>query len=126
MAVTKSWACDPLFLYLYLSVLLPMIARVWHGWTKPENAKAYEDMLRDEIFPSIAAGNIKGYRGAELFINEDGNEVEFVTLLRFDSMNAVKEFAGVDEGKPVIYPKAEALLTRMDERSRHYRVANGV
>ena len=83
-------------------------------------------MLRDEIFPSIAAGNIKGYRGAELFINEDGDEVEFVTLLRFDSMNAVKEFAGVDEGKPVIYPKAEALLTRMDERSRHYRVANGV
>ncbi len=103
-----------------------MLARVWHGWTKPKNAKAYEDMLRDEIFPSIAAGNIKGYRGAELFVNEDGDEVEFVTLLRFDSMNAVKEFAGVDEGKPVIYPKAEALLTRMDERSRHYRMANGV
>ena len=99
-----------------------MIARVWHGWTKPKNAKAYEDMLRDEIFRSIAARNIKGYRGAELFINEDGDEMEFVTLLRFDSMNAVKEFAGVDEGKPVIYPKAEALLTRMDERSRHYRI----
>ena len=57
-----------------------MIARVWHGWTKPENAKAYEDMLRDEIFLSIAARNIKGYRGAELFINEDGDEVEFMTL----------------------------------------------
>ena len=121
MAVTKSWACDPLF--LFLSFLLPMIARVWHGWTKPKSAKPYEDMLRDEIFPSIAARNIKGFRGAELFINEDGDEVEFMTLLRFDSMDAVKEFAGADEGKPVIYPKAEALLTRMDERSRHYRVA---
>jgi antibiotic biosynthesis monooxygenase (ABM) superfamily enzyme len=100
-----------------------MIARIWHGWTKLEKAKAYEDMLRGEIFPRIAARNIEGYRGAELFIREDGDEVEFVTLLRFDSMDAVKEFAGPDEDKPVIYPKAEALLTRMDERSRHYRIA---
>jgi antibiotic biosynthesis monooxygenase (ABM) superfamily enzyme len=100
-----------------------MIARIWHGWTKRGDAKTYEAMLRDEIFPSIAARNIKGYRGAELFINQDANEVEFVTLLRFDSMDAVKEFAGPDQNKPVIYPKAEALLTRMDERSRHYRIA---
>ena len=100
-----------------------MIARIWHGWTKPEHAKAYEDMLRGEIFPSIAARNIAGSGGAELFINAEGDEVEFVTLLRFDSMDAVKEFAGADEAKPVIYPKAEALLTRMDERSQHYRIA---
>jgi antibiotic biosynthesis monooxygenase (ABM) superfamily enzyme len=99
-----------------------MIARIWHGWTKPADAKMYETMLSDEIFPSIAARNISGYHGAELFINEDGDEVEFVTLLRFDSMDAVKEFAGKDESKPVIYPKAESLLTRMDERSRHYRI----
>src|ERR1043166_7400413 len=101
-----------------------MIARIWHGWTKREDAKAYEDMLRDEIFPSIAARKIKGYRGAELFIFEDGDEVEFMTLLRFDSMDGAKEFAGGDGTKPVIYPKAEALLTRMDERSRHYRIAS--
>ena len=100
-----------------------MIARIWHGWTKPADAKTYEDLLRNEIFPGIAHRNIKGYFGAELFIYEDRDEVEFVTLLRFDSMDAVKEFAGADECKPVIYPKAERLLTRMDERSRHYRVA---
>ena len=99
-----------------------MIARIWHGWTKPQDAKTYEKMLRDEIFPGIARRNIEGYRGAELFIHEDGDETEFVTLLRFDSMEAVKEFAGTDESKPVIYPKAEALLTRMDERSQHYRI----
>ena len=79
-------------------------------------------MLRSEIFPSIAARKISGYHGAELFIREDGNEMEFVTLLRFDSMEGVKEFAGADESKPVLYPKVEALLTRM-ERARHYRVA---
>jgi antibiotic biosynthesis monooxygenase (ABM) superfamily enzyme len=100
-----------------------MIARIWRGWANAADAKTYEEMLRDEIFPSIAARKINGYRGAELFIREDGCEVEFVTLLRFDSVDAMKEFAGADEGKPVIYPKAEALLTRMDERSRHYRVA---
>ena len=99
-----------------------MIARIWHGWTKPADAKAYEKLLRDEIFPSIAARKIKGYRGAELFIREDGDEVEFVTLLRFDSMDAVTEFAGAEASKPVIFPKAEALITRM-EQARHYRVA---
>jgi antibiotic biosynthesis monooxygenase (ABM) superfamily enzyme len=98
-----------------------MIARIWHGWTKRADAKAYEEMLRTEIFPSIAARNIKGYHGAELFIREDGDEVEFATLLRFDSMDAVKEFTGTDETKPVIYPEAEGLITRM-EQARHYRI----
>jgi antibiotic biosynthesis monooxygenase (ABM) superfamily enzyme len=99
-----------------------MIARIWHGWTKVADAKIYENMLRNEIFPSIAGRDIKGYRGAELFIREGENETEFVTLLRFDSMNAVKEFAGPDETRPVIFPGVEKLLTRK-EPARHYRIA---
>ncbi|SRR6266480_4641753 len=99
-----------------------MIARIWHGWTKRADANTYEKMLRDEIFPSIAARKIQGYRGAELVIREDGDETEFVTLLRFDSMEAVKEFAGDDESKPVIFPGVEKLLIRM-ESAQHYRVA---
>jgi antibiotic biosynthesis monooxygenase (ABM) superfamily enzyme len=101
-----------------------MIARIWHGWTKPADAKAYEKLLRDEIFPGIAARKIQGYRGAELFVHEAGDEAEFITLLRFDSMDAVKEFAGPDASKPVIFPKAEALITRM-EKARHYRISIG-
>jgi len=101
-----------------------MIARIWHGWTERTDANAYEKLLRDEIFPSIAARKIKGYRSAELFIREDGNKVEFVTLLRFDSIDAVKEIADADTSQPVIYPKAEVLITRM-EQARHYRVAIG-
>src|SRR5258705_5095305 len=101
-----------------------MIARIGQGWTKPADAKAYEKLLRDEIFPSIAARKIEGYRGAELFVRENGDEVEFVTLLRFDSTVAVTEFAGPETSKPVIFPKAEALITRM-EQARHYRVAIG-
>ena len=99
-----------------------MIARIWHGWTQRKDAKTYEEMLRGEIFPSIAARRIEGYRGAELFIREDDDEVEFVTLLRFDSMEAVTKFAGPEASKPVIFPKAESLITRM-EQARHYRVA---
>src|SRR2546423_14070618 len=99
-----------------------MIARMWHGWSKRRDARAYEEMLRDEIFPGIAQRNIQGYHGAELFVREDGDEVEFVTLLRFDSMDAVREFAGADESKPVIFSKAERLIARM-ERARHYRIA---
>lgn len=99
-----------------------MIARIWHGWTKRVDANTYERMLRDEIFPRIADWNIQGYRGAELFIRENGEETEFVTLLRFDSIDAVKEFAGSDETKPVIFPGVEKLLTRM-EQAQHYQVA---
>ena len=99
-----------------------MIARIWHGWTKRSGAQKYEELLRGEIFPGIAKRKIPGYHGAELFIRTDGDEVEFLTLLRFDSMEAVEIFAGSDSGRPVIYPKAEPLLIRMDERSRHYRI----
>src|SRR5947209_18293813 len=102
-----------------------MIARVWHGWTTTVDAAAYQEMLVNEIFLAIAERRILGYRGAELFMHDDGDEVEFMTLLRFDSMDGVKDFAGDNESKPVIYPKAEPLLIRMDERSRHYRIAGG-
>src|SRR4051812_23974554 len=98
-----------------------MIARVWHGWTKAVNASDYEEMLPSEIFSGIASRKIKGYHGAELFITPDGDEVEFITLLRFDSMREVQVFPGADEAMPVIYPKAERLLIRMDERAKHYR-----
>jgi antibiotic biosynthesis monooxygenase (ABM) superfamily enzyme len=100
-----------------------MIARVWHGWTKAVNAGAYEEILRNEIFPGIAERKIQGYRGAQLFVRPEGDEVEFMTVLRFDSMEAVRSFAGPDETRPVIHPKAEPLLMRMDERSKHYRIA---
>ena len=118
MAVTRSWECricqpDPFDL---------MIARVWHGWTKVVDAPAYEAMLRNEIFPAIADRKIQGYRGAELFIRQENDEVEFMTLLRFDSVDGVKEFAGTDEKKPVIYPKVEPFLIRMEERCQHYRI----
>jgi heme-degrading monooxygenase HmoA len=99
-----------------------MIARIWHGWTTRQNAEAYEKLLRGEILLEIARRNIPGYKGAELFIYEAGDEVEFITLLRFETLEAVKIFAGEDYEKPVMHPDARRLLTRFSDRSRHYKV----
>src|SRR5712692_5811754 len=99
-----------------------MIARIWHGWTKRSDARTYEKMLHDEILPGIVGSKIAGCKGAELFIREAGEEVEFVTLLRFDSIDAVKAFAGESYETPVIHPEARRLLTQFDERSQHYKI----
>jgi heme-degrading monooxygenase HmoA len=95
-----------------------MIARLWHGWTTPANAGAYEQLLRSEILPGIR--RIKGYQGAYLLRKDAGAEVEFVTLTLFESMDAVRAFAGEDYEVAVVPPHARKLLSRFDERSAHY------
>jgi heme-degrading monooxygenase HmoA len=100
-----------------------MIARVWYGWTSCENAETYEKLVREEVLLEIAQRSIPGYKGAELFVREaDNNEMEFITLLRFETLDAVKIFAGKDYQKPVIPPDARRLLKRHSERSLHYKV----
>lgn len=100
-----------------------MIARIWHGWTLRENAEEYERLLREEVLLEIAKKAIPGYKGGEIFIHDvEEDEVEFITLLRFETVEAVKMFAGKDYKKPVIRPECKKLLKRHSERSRHYRV----
>ena len=99
-----------------------MISRVWHGWTTAANADAYESLLKSEIFIGIRNRQIAGYRGIDLLRRNLGDEVEFVTVMRFDSTEAVRAFAGEDYEAAVVPPKARALLSRFDERSQHYEV----
>jgi heme-degrading monooxygenase HmoA len=100
-----------------------MIARIWHGWTKPENADAYERLLKEEIFPGIAAKDVAGYRGIQLLQRPlGGEEVEFVTIMRFDSWDAVKRFSGEDYELAYVPPKVREVLARFDERSQHYEI----
>ncbi len=99
-----------------------MIARIWHGWTTPANADTYERLLRTEIFPGIAARGNLGYRGIQLFRRPLDTEVEFVTLMWFDSMAAVQAFGGADYETAVVPPKARAVLARFDPTSQHYEV----
>jgi antibiotic biosynthesis monooxygenase (ABM) superfamily enzyme len=99
-----------------------MISRVWHGWTTPANADAYEALLKSEIFTGIQDRQIAGYRGIHLFRRNIGDEVEFVTIMWFDTIEAVRVFAGEDYEVAVVPQKARALLSRFDARSQHYEV----
>jgi len=99
-----------------------MISRIWHGWTTPANADAYESLLKSEIFQGIQDRQIAGYRGIQLLRRSVEHEVEFVTIMWFDSIDAVRSFAGEDHEAAVVPPEARALLTRFDARSQHYEV----
>ena len=100
-----------------------MIARIWYGFTSPHNADAYESLLKSEIFPGIMARNIAGFRRIELLRGPaGGDEIEFATVMWFDSMKSVQAFAGADYETAVVPPKARAVLKRFDARSRHYEV----
>lgn len=99
-----------------------MICRLWHGWTAPERADRYERLLREEIFAGIAERAIDGFQGIELRRRETDGEVEFVTIMWFETLEAVREFAGTDLTRAVVPPAARALLARFDARATHYEV----
>ncbi len=99
-----------------------MICRIWHGWTTPENADAYESLLRSEIFHAIGERKIAGFRGIDLLRRPEGDTIEFVTMMWFDSLDAVCAFAGADYEAAVVPDAARKLLARFDERSAHYEV----
>jgi hypothetical protein len=99
-----------------------MILRLWRGWTTPENADRYEELICSTIFPCIAARRIEGLEGVELHRRQIGEEIEFMTLMRFSSWDAVKTFAGPDWEVSVVPAAARALLARFDERATHYEL----
>lgn len=100
-----------------------MIARIWHGYTDPQNADAYEILLRTEIFEWISDKNITGYKGIQLLKRQLNDETEFITIMWFDNLQSIVEFAGADYETAVVLPHAKALLKRFDVKSQHYEVA---
>ena len=103
-----------------------MISRIWHGYTTIENADTYETLLKGEIIVGIHNRNIPGFQEIQVFRRELENEVEFVTVMWFDSLEAVRAFAGEDYESAVVPPKARAVLSRFDEHSQHYEVREQV
>ena|SRR5579875_2049526 len=100
-----------------------MITRIWHGYTTPENATAYEQLLKTKIFPYIADKGVPGYRQIQLLRRPLEKEVEFITVMWFDSLEDVIRFAGEDYETAVVLPEADALLKRCDAKSQHYELA---
>jgi heme-degrading monooxygenase HmoA len=99
-----------------------MISRIWHGYTTPENADAYETLPKSEIFVGIRGRSIPGFEEIQLFRRDLGKEVEFITTLWFDSFESVRAFAGQDYKAAVGPAKARSVLKHFDERSQHYEV----
>jgi hypothetical protein len=99
-----------------------MISRLWHGWTTPANADPYKQLLRREIVEGIIGRAIPGLQRIELGRRTVGDLVEFVTIMWFDSLEAVRVFAGPDYEVAVVPPAARAVLARFDARSAHYEV----
>ncbi len=95
-----------------------MITRLWRGWTRPADADAYERFLLGELFPSMRS--IAGFVGADVLQRRDGDEEAFVTLTRFETLAAIRAFAGDDYERPVLEPRARELLSRHDELAQHF------
>jgi len=101
----------------------PVIGRWWKGLASPETADAYETLLRTTILPGIH--RIPGYQGAYLFRRDLADGVEFATLTLWESMDAVRAFAGSEHATAVVPPEARRLLRHWDETAMHYRIVGG-
>jgi heme-degrading monooxygenase HmoA len=97
-----------------------MIARIWHGWAAPAHADAYQAFLRTSFLP--AAHDIAGYRGAHVFRRQTGGDIEFMTVTFFESVDAIRAFAGDDYEAANVAPMARRLLSRFETRCEHYEV----
>ena len=99
-----------------------MIARIWHGSTKPENADLYESHLEPELLPGL--GEKKGFRRSYLLRRAVGDEVEFITIILWDSLDDVRAVAGPDYERAIVPEERLPLLSRHDARAAHYEVVS--
>ncbi len=98
------------------------VKRVWRGWTTPENASHYEALLKSEVFPGIEAKKIPGYLAIELLRRPAGDEVEFMTVMTFESLDNVIAFQGADYERAYVPAAAQKVLKRWDQTSAHFEV----
>jgi heme-degrading monooxygenase HmoA len=97
-----------------------IIARHWRGWTKAEDADSYEDFQTKKLLPELRA--IEGYRGGYLLRSNSADETEFVVINFFNSLDAVKRFAGPNYTVATFEPEARRLLSRKEDFATHYAV----
>ena len=98
------------------------IKRLWHGWTTKENADAYQSILHQEVLPGIEAKGIPGYKKIEILRIDLEDEVEFVTIMTFESLQNVIDFQGENYKKCYVPDAARKVLKRWDLESNHYEL----
>ncbi|MDN5204978.1 hypothetical protein QQ008_26545 [Fulvivirgaceae bacterium BMA10] len=99
-----------------------MIARIWYGWTAPENAEEYERLLLNEVLPSISQKSGSGYKGHQVLKKTSATEIEFMTIIYFDSIATIKQFVGEDYQTAHIPEPAGKLLSKYNKKVEHYEV----
>lgn len=99
-----------------------MVKRIWHGWTTHTNADAYEHVLTTEVIPQIESYGMDGYLGIEVLRREHVDEVEFITIMKFESLDNIKQFVGDDYEVSHVPESAQRVLKRFDTHSQHYEV----
>jgi heme-degrading monooxygenase HmoA len=97
-----------------------MIARSWSAEAIPENADKYIRHFREKVLPVVTS--IEGHRGAYVLKRSRGDSVEIVIITLWESMNAVRKFAGDEPDVAVVTDEARAILSRFDEQVAHYDV----
>lgn len=98
------------------------IIRTWKGWTTLENAPIYENMLINEVFPAVKKKGVNGLEKVSISTLEKENEVEFFLVLQFDSLDAVKSFAGENYETAYIPDNAKRVLLRYDKTAQHFEL----
>ena len=96
-----------------------MIARIWHGYTTPANAEAYENLVTCRIFKEIEEKTAEGFEGVQLLKRALEEEVEFTTIIWFRDFEAVKKLTGEDYETAYVPLEARKLLSRFDEKVEH-------
>lgn len=99
-----------------------MICRIWRGWTTRKNADAYRSIVLTEVIPGIEAMRIPGFRHIDVLRRDEGDEVEFTTLMWFDGLDSVRAFMGEDYTVSRVPAAARAVLARFDAHAAHHEV----
>jgi len=99
-----------------------MIKRIWHGWTTPENADRYFEVLTGEVIPGIEAKAMPGFLGIEVLRRVLEREVEFITIMSFRSLDDIIGFQGPDYARSHVPDAARAHLKRWDRTAQHYEL----
>jgi len=98
-----------------------VIARIWKGWATHENASIYEELFKNTVLPKVTQG-VDGYVSTNLLRRVTGEKVEFTTVFWFDSLEAVKNFAGPNFEQAVVPEQVKALMSHYEETVHHHDV----
>jgi heme-degrading monooxygenase HmoA len=97
-----------------------MISRHWIGITRPEEAERYVEHLRKDTFPKLS--KIRGFISASILRRVVSQGVEFLVVTDWESLNAIREFAGEKPEVAVVPPVVQAMMVVYDKETRHYEV----